>query len=292
MIEGVSIVSPLGFSEAGDMAILSIIPETGPTDAATKDLVQHLRASDSGIAQKYDLTLGVTGFTAINIDISAKMAEVFPLYLGIIISLSLIILLLVFRSILVPIKATLGFLLSILATFGITTAIFQWGWFSELFGFDTGGPIMSFIPIMVTGILYGLAMDYQVFLVSSMRESYVHGNKGTSSVIHGYDQTSRVVVAAAIIMVSVFAGFILSSDMMIKQIGFSLAIGILIDAFIVRMALVPAVMALFGDKAWWLPKWLDRILPNLDVEGDKLIAELQAKERANGNFDRKANLLT
>jgi RND superfamily putative drug exporter len=209
---------------------------------------------------------------------SAKLAEVFPLYIGIIVVLSLIILLLVFRSILVPIKATVGFLLSVLATFGLTTAVFQWGWFNDIFGFDTGGPIMSFMPIMVTGILYGLAMDYQVFLVSSMRESYVHGHRGSKSVIHGYDQASRVVVAAAIIMVAVFAGFIFTHDIMIKQIGFALAIGILIDAVVVRMALVPAVMALFGDKAWWLPKWLDKILPNLDVEGDKLIAELKARE--------------
>jgi RND superfamily putative drug exporter len=132
---------------------------------------------------------------------------------------------------------------------------------------------------MVTGILYGLAMDYQVFLVSSMRESYVHGHRGNQSVMNGYQMASRVVVAAAIIMVSVFAGFIFTHDIMIKQIGFALALGILIDAFVVRMALVPAVMSLFGDKAWWLPKWLDRSLPNLDVEGDKLIAELNAKEK-------------
>jgi RND superfamily putative drug exporter len=277
-IKNVSIVSPLGVNKDGDIAILSVIPDTGPTDAETKNLVKDLRSADSTIAQTHDVTLGVTGFTAINIDMSAKLAEVFPLYIGIIVLLSLIILLLVFRSILVPIKATVGFLLSVLATFGLTTAVFQWGWFNDIFGFDTGGPIMSFMPIMVTGILYGLAMDYQVFLVSSMRESYVHGHRGNKSVIHGYDQASRVVVAAAIIMVAVFAGFIFTHDIMIKQIGFALAIGILIDAFVVRMALVPAVMAIFGDKAWWLPKWLDKMLPNLDVEGDKLIAELKARE--------------
>ncbi|WP_235427104.1 MMPL family transporter [Cohnella kolymensis] len=276
-VKDVSVVSPLGVNKDGNIAILSVIPDTGPTDAETKNLVKDLRSSDSTIAQTHDVTLGVTGFTAINIDMSAKLAQVFPIYIGIIVILSLIILLLVFRSILVPIKATVGFLLSVLATFGLTTAVFQWGWLSDLFGFDTGGPVMSFMPIMVTGILYGLAMDYQVFLVSSMRESYVHGYQGNKSVIHGYDQASRVVVAAAIIMVSVFAGFIFTHDIMIKQIGFALAIGILIDAFVVRMALVPAVMAIFGDKAWWLPKWLDRMLPNLDVEGDKLIAQLNAK---------------
>ncbi|WP_020618004.1 MMPL family transporter [Paenibacillus daejeonensis] len=277
-VDNVSVVSPLGMNPDGTIAILSLIPNTGPTDAETKDLVTALRAPDSAFAQAYDVNIGVTGFTAINIDMSSKLAEVFPIYIGIIVLLSIIILLLVFRSIIVPVKATVGFLLSILATFGITTAVFQWGWFNQLFGFDTGGPLLSFIPIMVTGILYGLAMDYQVFLVSSMRESYVHGHHGSKSVIHGYEQASRVVVAAAVIMVAVFAGFIFTHDIMIKQIGFALAIGILIDAFFIRMALVPAVMALFGDKAWWLPKWLDRLLPNLDVEGDKLIAKLNAEE--------------
>ncbi|WP_135552653.1 MMPL family transporter [Paenibacillus cymbidii] len=278
--DNVSLAAPMGVNQAGDMAIVSLIPRTGPTDAATKRLVNELRAADSGLAQTYGVTIGVTGFTAINIDMSSKLAEAFPLYVGVIVVLSLIILLLVFRSIIVPIKATIGFLLSILATFGIATAVFQWGWLHSLFGFDTGGPLLSFMPIMVTGILYGLAMDYQVFLVSSMRESFVHGQRGKNSVVHGYEQASRVVVAAAVIMVSVFAGFIFAHDIMIKQIGFALAIGILIDAFVVRMALVPAVMALFGDSAWRLPKWLDRLLPNLDVEGEKLLAELQAQESA------------
>ncbi|SFJ04006.1 putative drug exporter of the RND superfamily [Paenibacillus sp. UNC496MF] len=278
--EDVSLVTPMGVNKTGDMAIISLIPKSGPTDAATKRLVHDLRAPDSKLAQTYGVAISVTGFTAINLDMSAKLAEVFPLYVGIIVVLSLIILLLVFRSVIVPVKATVGFLLSVLATFGITTAVYQWGWLHALFGFDTGGPLLSFMPIMVTGILYGLAMDYQVFLVSSMREAYVHGHHGRSSVVHGYEQASRVVVAAAVIMVSVFAGFIFAPDIMIKQIGFALAVGILIDAFVVRMTLVPAVMAVFGDRAWRLPKWLDRLLPNLDVEGEKLIAELKAKDDA------------
>ncbi|OMC80307.1 transporter [Paenibacillus odorifer] len=277
--KNVALVTPLGMTK--DLAIFSLIPETGPSDITTKNLVNDLRATESSIAQSNDVKLGVTGFTAVNIDMSAKLADVFPIYVGIIILLSLIILLLVFRSIIVPIKATIGFLLSILATFGITTAVFQWGWLHSLFGFDTGGPLLSFMPIIVTGILYGLAMDYQVFLVSSMRESYVHGHEGSESVVHGYNQVSRVVVGAAIIMISVFAGFIFTDDVMIKQIGFTLAVGILIDAFIIRMGLVPAVMSIFGNKAWALPKWLDRILPNLDVEGEKLIATLNAKDKSN-----------
>nr|WP_154889181.1 MMPL family transporter [Paenibacillus xylanexedens] len=279
-------VSPLGMTE--DLAIFSLIPKTGPNDQLTKTLVNDLRSADSNMAKTYDVKLGVTGLTAVNIDMSAKLAQVFPIYVGIIILLSLIILLLVFRSIIVPIKATIGFLLSILATFGMTTAVFQWGWLHSLFGFDTGGPLLSFMPIIVTGILYGLAMDYQVFLVSSMRESYVHGHRGTESVIHGYNQVSRVVVAAAVIMVSVFAGFIFTDDVMIKQIGFTLAVGILVDAFIIRMALVPAIMAMFGDKAWSLPKWLDRILPNLDVEGEKLIASLNAQNEVKSQSGSKS----
>lgn len=156
--------------------------------------------------------------------------------------------------------------------------MFQWGWLSTLFGFDTGGPLMSFMPIMVTGILYGLAMGYQVFLVSSMREAHVHGIRGRASVVHGFDQASRVVVAAAVIMISVFSGFIFSHDIMIKQVGFALAIGIALDAFLVRMTLMPALMDLLADRAWWLSSLLDRLLPNLDVEGDKLVAMLNARD--------------
>ncbi|MEK5253293.1 MMPL family transporter [Paenibacillus sp. FSL F4-0125] len=277
MHDNVTLVSPMGVNATGDIAIISLIPKTGPTDTKTRDLVQDLRDPASSLASANDVTLGVTGFTAINIDMSSKLSDAFPVYIGIIVILSLIILLLVFRSVIVPIKATVGFILSVLATFGLTTAVYQWGWLHSLFGFDTGVPLLSFMPILVTGILYGLAMDYQVFLVSSMREAYVHGRRGNDSIIHGYDLASRVVLAAGVIMVSVFAGFIFAPDAMIKQIGFALALGILIDAFIIRMTLVPAVMAVFGDKAWWLPKWLDRLLPNLDVEGDKLIAMLNAK---------------
>lgn len=275
--DNVTLVSPMGVNATGDIAIISMIPKTGPTDTATRDLVQDLRDPASTLASANNVKLGVTGFTAINIDMSSKLSDAFPVYIGIIVILSLIILLLVFRSVIVPIKATVGFILSVLATFGLTTAVYQWGWLHSLFGFDTGGPLLSFMPILVTGILYGLAMDYQVFLVSSMREAYVHGRHGNDSVVHGYDLASRVVLAAGVIMVSVFFGFIFAPDAMIKQIGFALAFGILIDAFIIRMTLVPAVMAVFGDKAWWLPKWLDRLLPNLDVEGDKLIAKLNAE---------------
>ena len=278
--DDIVLAAPVGVNEAGDLAVFSIIPTSGPSDEATSDLVKSLREPDNDIAQTNEVQLGVTGFTAIGIDMSDKLADVLPLYLAIIIMLSILILMLVFRSIVVPLKATAGFLLSILATFGATTAVFQWGWLSSLFGFDTGGPLMSFMPIIVTGILYGLAMDYEVFLVSSMREAHIHGQPARQSVVHGFDQASRVVVAAAIIMVAVFSGFIFSHDIMIKQIGFALAAGILIDAFIVRLTLVPALMAIFDERAWWLPRWLDRLLPDLDIEGDKLLTMLNQQAEA------------
>lgn len=278
--DDIVLAAPVGVNEAGDLAVFSVIPTSGPSDEATSDLVKSLREGDNAIARDNQVQLGVTGFTAIGIDMSDKLADVLPLYLGIIIVLSVLILMLVFRSVVVPIKATAGFLLSILATFGATTAVFQWGWLSGLFGFDTGGPLMSFMPIIVTGILYGLAMDYEVFLVSSMREANIHGQAARQSVVHGFDQASRVVVAAAIIMVAVFSGFIFSHDIMIKQIGFALAAGILIDAFIVRLTLVPALMAVFDERAWWLPRWLDRLLPDLDIEGDKLLTMLNQQAEA------------
>ncbi|MCE5292060.1 MAG: MMPL family transporter [Nocardiaceae bacterium] len=276
----VVLAAPVGVTKDGDLAVFSVIPTSGPDDEATSNLVKSLREPDNAIAQDNRVQLGVTGFTAIGIDMSDKLADVLPVYLGIIVILSILILTLVFRSVVVPIKATLGFLLSILATFGVTTAVFQWGWLSGLFGVDTGGPLMSFMPIIATGILYGLAMDYQVFLVSSMREAHIHGQSARQSVVHGFDQASRVVVAAAIIMVAVFSGFIFSHDVMIKQIGFALAAGILIDAFIVRITLVPALMAIFDNNAWWLPRWLERLLPDLDIEGDKLLTMLKNQAEA------------
>lgn len=270
--------SAAGMSEDGRTVLVSVIPEDGPTDPSTDALVHELRAGVADLAGGQGVDLGVTGQTAMGIDIAEKMGEVMPIYLAIVIVLSLIVLTIVFRSIVVPLKATAGFLLTILATLGATTAVFQWGWLNNLFGLDSTGPVMAMLPILVTGIAYGLAMDYQVFLVSSMRESWVHGKRGTDAVIDGFSHSSRVVVAAAVIMTAVFAGFIFNGDPMIKQIGFALAIAIAIDAFLVRMTLVPALMAMFGDRAWTLPAWLDRLLPDLDIEGDQLLKRLGEKE--------------
>ncbi len=271
-------VRPMGVSPEGALALFSIIPVEGADADSTKALVHELRADAGELSGVEGASIGVTGLTAVNLDISEKLESVLPLYITIIVVLSLLVLLVVFRSILIPIKATVGFLLTIGATFGIMTAIFQWGWLKDFVGFDTAGPILSFLPIMVTGILYGLAMDYEVFLVSSMSEAHVHGHRGQAAVIRGFEQASRVVVAAAAIMVSVFAGFIFSDDSMVKQFGLALAVGILIDAFLVRMTLVPALMSVLGRAAWWMPQWLDKALPNLDIEGDRLAAHLRERE--------------
>ncbi len=285
--DGVDTVQPMGITPDGSVAMLTVIPSGGPTAQGTETLVHELRdhgadrlsvdAATGNVA-----AIGVAGLAAINIDISEKLADVLPYYIAIIVILSLIVLTLVFRSILVPLKATVGFLLTIGATFGIITAVFQWGWLKDLVGVDTTGPILSFLPIMVTGILYGLAMDYEMFLVTSMRESHAHGATGNNAVIGGYTQASRVVVAAAIIMISVFAGFVLSDDPMVKQFGLALAIGITIDAFLIRLTLVPALMSYLGDKAWWMPRWMHRIMPHLDIEGARLHQQLETDTEKTG----------
>jgi len=276
--ESVETVRPMGISPDDTLALLTVIPVAGADAESTKTLVHTLREDSGDLTGVAGASVGVTGLTAINLDISEKLASVLPLYISIIVVLSLFVLLVVFRSILIPIKATVGFLLTIGATFGIMTAIFEWGWLKDLVGIDTAGPILSFLPIMVTGILYGLAMDYEMFLVSGMREAHVHGHRGSEAVIRGFEQSSRVVVAAAAIMVSVFAGFIFSDDSMVKQFGLALAVGILIDAFLIRMTLVPALMAILGRAAWWTPRWLDKILPNLDIEGDRLGDHLRMQQ--------------
>jgi RND superfamily putative drug exporter len=229
--------------------------------------VRAIRQQDGAVS---GAAIAVTGLTAINIDISAKLGAALIPYLAVVVGLAFILLMLVFRSLLVPIKATLGFLLSVAATFGAVVAVFQWGWAADALGVEQTGPIISFLPTVLIGIVFGLAMDYQVFLVTRMREDYVHGTDAREAVVTGFGHGARVVTAAAIIMISVFAGFILAPDSIIKSIGFALGVAVLFDAIVVRMVIVPAVMTLLGGAAWWLPRWLDRLLPNVDVEGEKL----------------------
>ncbi|MET3767447.1 RND superfamily putative drug exporter [Marisediminicola sp. UYEF4] len=263
-------VAPIGASDDDLLLAFQVIPEEGPTSESTEQLVRDLR----GLEVEGVSSLGVAGNASGNIDVSEKLADALPLYLLVVVGLSLIILIFVFRSILVPVTATLGFVLSLFAVFGGITAVFQWGWLAPVFGVHDPGPILSFLPILVVGILFGLAMDYQLFLVSGMRESYVHGTPARLAVQRGLHAGRAVVIAAALIMISVFGGFMFSNSVMIQSIGLGLALGVLLDAFVVRLLVIPAVMHLLGDAAWWMPKWLDRILPNVDVEGASL-------ERAN-----------
>ncbi|MGN5237958.1 MMPL family transporter [Rhodococcus sp. SJ-3] len=260
-------------NEAGDTAQILITPRSGPTDPATMDLVSEIRADEAALNDEYGLSYGVTGQTALEGDVSESLQSALVPYLAVVVGLAFILLMLVFRSILVPLTATLGFLLSVLATFGATVAVFQNG-FGGLI--SNPQPIVSFMPIILIGVVFGLAMDYQVFLVTRMREDYVHGASALDAVRSGFAHGARVVSAAAIIMISVFAAFIAEPDSLIKSIGFALAAAVFFDAFIVRMVIIPSVMALLGDKVWWLPKWLDKILPNVDVEGEKLTRELEA----------------
>ncbi|WP_052209557.1 MMPL family transporter [Kocuria sp. ZOR0020] len=269
-LDDVKNVVPAPPEDGTNLAILQVVPESGPADEATETLVNDIRGLSSEFQSSDDASIGVAGQTAANIDISQVLADALPLYLGVVIAISLVLLVIVFRSLIVPLIASLGFLLSLLAGLGALVAVYQWGWLGGLFGVSDPGPILSFLPTLMVGILFGLAMDYQLFIATGMREAYVHGHPARVAVVRGLVGGRAVVTAAAIIMASVFAGFIFSHLTMIRPMGFGLAVGVLLDAFVVRMTIMPALMTLLGDKAWWLPKWLDKILPNVDVEGDSL----------------------
>ncbi|GAA3604248.1 MMPL family transporter [Kineosporia mesophila] len=260
--------------QAVHFATVTVIPKSGPADASTKDLVQTIRDDLASLPGDTGAKAMVTGQTAVGVDISQKLTDVFPLYLIVVVGLAFLLLILVFRSILVPLKAALGFLLSVGVALGSTVAVFQWGWLNNLIGLDVTTPVVFILPLLLTGVLFGLAMDYEVFLVTRMREAYVHGTQARQAVIEGFSHSARVVVAAAIIMFGVFAGFALGDDVMIKTIGFGLAVGVIADAFLVRMLIVPAVMAIVGERIWWLPKWLERALPDFDIEGEALTEKL------------------
>jgi RND superfamily putative drug exporter len=272
-LENVVTVTPATFNKAGDTAMITVIPDSKPSSTQTEDLVHAIRDAGAGVTADTDAKVLVTGTTAMNIDFSQKLTDALVPYLALVVGLAFLLLIVVFRSILVPLKAALGFLLSVLAALGAVVAVFQWGWLAGLLGVEETGPIMSMMPIFMVGVVFGLAMDYEVFLVTRMREAYVHGENPSQAIVTGFKYSARVVAAAAVIMIAVFSGFIGSSESMIKMIGFGLAIAVFFDAFIVRMAIVPAVLALLGKRAWWLPKWLDRALPNVDVEGEGLRAQ-------------------
>ncbi|WUI00429.1 MMPL family transporter [Spirillospora sp. NBC_00431] len=267
---GIVSVSPPQFDEAGTTAVLSATPSTAPTSEKTKELVRDIRDGRPAIESAAGAKFEVTGTTALNIDVGAKMQKALIPYLATIVGLAFLLLLLVFRSVLVPLKAALGYLLSIGAAFGALVTVFQNGHGGGIFGADQPGPIMSILPIFLVGISFGLAMDYQVFMVSRMREAHVHGDSPGQAIVTGFRHSGRIVLAASMIMMSVFAGFMTGAGTMIKMVGFGLAAAVLFDAIIVRMVIVPAVLALLGRRAWWLPRWLDRPLPRVDVEGEAL----------------------
>lgn len=266
-----------------DTAIIQVIPTTGPSDQKTTQLVERIRALEPAIDAKYGTPIAVTGATAVAIDISSRLDSALLPFGIIVVGLSVLLLTVVFRSLLVPIKAALGYLLSVLASFGVVVAVFQWGWGGTALG-AVPGPILSFMPVLLMAILFGLAMDYEVFLVSGMREAYVHGLRklpadagrrdrdevARRSIVTGFSGAARVVTAAALIMFFVFGAFVPEGSAVIKVIALGLAVGVFVDAFLIRMTLVPAVMALAGRSAWYLPRWLDRLLPNVDIEGEGL----------------------
>ncbi|GHA90929.1 membrane protein [Streptomyces tendae] len=266
--EDVSAVGPPRLSASGDTAVLNVVPDASPSSTETADLVHELR--DPELARAGDARVLVTGTTAMNADVSQKLSDALLPYLALVVGLAFLLLIAVFRSLAVPLKAALGFLLSVLAGLGAVVAVFQWGWLGSVLGVTEPGPIVSIMPIFMVGVVFGLAMDYEVFLVTRMREAYVHGQSPKESVVSGFEHSARVVTAAAVVMVSVFAAFLGSEEQILKTIGFGLAAAVLLDAFVVRMTLVPAVLALLGRSAWRLPRWLDRLVPDLDVEGERL----------------------
>ena len=299
-IPGVAEVPLATPNETADTGMIQIVPTTAPDDPATADLVRALRAEHDRLLDEYGVDLKVTGYTAVSIDISDRLGAALLPFGIFVVGLSFILLMIVFRSIWVPLKATVGYLLSILAAFGVVAAVFEWGWLADLMHVTRTGPVISFMPIILMGVLFGLAMDYEVFLVSRMREDFVHAMRrakatagepveprqtAIAAVRSGFTASARVVTAAAVIMFAVFAAFVPEGDSSIKPIALGLAVGIAVDAFLVRMTLTPAIMALLGDKAWWMPRWLDRLLPHFDIEGEAVERELHLADWPEPGYD-------
>ncbi|PRZ09312.1 RND superfamily putative drug exporter [Isoptericola sp. CG 20/1183] len=263
-------------NQTADTGIIQVVPEGAPDSEETKALVEEIRGLHDQFLDEYGVDLAVTGATAVGIDVSDKLGDALVPFGLVVVGLSLLLLTMVFRSVWVPVKATLGYLLSVGAAFGAVTLVFEEGLFAEALNVTKLGPVISFMPIILMGVLFGLAMDYEVFLVSRIREDYVHnGGRARQAILTGFQGSAKVVTAAAIIMFGVFVAFVPEGDMTLKPIALGLAVGVAVDAFVVRMVLVPAVLALLGDKAWWMPRWLDRALPTFDVEGEGLAKELR-----------------
>jgi len=276
---GVAAATPVFVSPTETAARVIVFPTTAPQDHATNELVARLRndvlpTATSGTS----VNALVTGQTAFFIDLSQQVQDRLPLFISAIIGVSFILLMMVFRSILVPLKAAVMNLLSIGAAYGVVVAVFQWGWGLSLIGLDEPVPIISFLPMFMFAILFGLSMDYEVFLLSRIREEWLKTGDNHKSVARGLAATARVITSAALIMIAVFLGFVFSDDPILKMFGLGLATAVLVDATVVRMVLVPATMNLLGRANWWLPPWLDRVLPTLDVEGSSLDLHDDEKE--------------
>lgn len=284
-VPDVASVSGAAPNQALDLLVLSVTPESAPSSEQTTDLVRELRSMAPAFEKEHGFTFAVTGQTALAIDISDRLGEALLPFAIVVVGLCLLLLTVMFRSIAVPISATLGYLLTVGAALGVSTAVFEWGWGAELLGVAKVGPVISFMPILVMAVLFGLAMDYHVFLVSRMREHFAETGDAHASVLGGFTASARVVTAAALIMFAVFFSFVPGGNTIIQPIALALAVGVLIDAFVVRMTFIPAVMALLGEKAWWLPRALSRVLPDADIEGEAVqrmrhLREWQAEEPA------------
>jgi RND superfamily putative drug exporter len=265
--EGVAAATPPIPNDGADVAIMSVFPMTSPQDEATTELVNRLR--DDVIPATVDGTgvdVEVGGFTAASVDFARFSAQRLPVFIGAVLVLSFLLLMATFRSLLVPLKAVVMNLLSIGAAYGVVVAVFQWGWLAGPLGVGEPGPIESWAPVMLFAIVFGLSMDYEVFLLSRMKEEYDRTGDNAEAVADGLASTARVITAAAAIMFFVFAGFVLSIERALQLFGLGLAVAVLVDATIVRLVLVPATMELLGDRNWWLPRWLDRLLPRVHVE--------------------------
>jgi len=274
-LPGVASVPLATPNQDATVGIIQVIPQGGPDSQQTADLVRELRSMEPHFKAAYGVDLAVTGVTAAQIDVSSRLGGALIPFGLLVVGLSFLLLTMVFRSLWVPLKATLGYVFSVLAAFGIVALVFERGWGASALGVDRTGPVISFLPIILMGVVFGLAMDYEVFLVSRMREDYVHRGDARQAVRTGFLASGKVVTAAAVIMVAVFASFIPEGSIYIKPIALGLASGVFIDAFVVRMTLVPAVLQLLGDRAWHFPRFLERVLPRFDVEGEGLAAELR-----------------
>ncbi|MDJ0458644.1 MMPL family transporter [Arthrobacter sp. NQ7] len=277
-LAGVQRVIPGKVNASGNAALLTVIPKTGPIDDLTKELVTSIR-------KDYDtpgVTLSATGEAVIYIDQDAQLNLALIQYLAVIVVLSLVLLTIIFRSLLIPIVATLGFLLSVAASFGGSVAVFQWGWLDPIIAAPQGDPMLSMLPILLVGVLFGLAMDYQVFLVSRIQEMHSKGMNPKEAIVQGFTRSAPVLVAAGTIMAVVFAGFASSTMAVAASIAFGLVVGVVADVFVVRLILMPAVLSLLGKAAWWMPKWMDRIIPNIDIEGHSLDKAPEIVEREPG----------